>query len=153
VCEDCRGLVRTQPDGNGWKASFFVSEGAVICHHCVKKDPSDYLQHLEGGHGNYMTIDIDLTKHGYVLLQDGFESGVYGGQKASKNAIADALRSQKIRRFIFKLDAVSPFDFRFSVYVHESEMERLDKKAFKSANKELKIDPAERMKAALMGKR
>jgi hypothetical protein len=115
------------------EAELLAAPLGVNCHECVRADPADYLRYVEGRETSAATIDLDLKDHGYLLVQDGFEHGFYDGQDADPRRVAEALRRQDIRRFIFKLDRTGQFDCEFSVYVHQDEIEKFDRNRFEAA--------------------
>lgn len=149
-CDECGKLIRTSPDCYGWTGSYWITDGSIICHECVKSSESsirEYLESYEGHARNAMTIDIDPEEHGYVKLNSqSYENGLHGGQNDAPAAIAKTLRAKGARRILFKIDSKGQFDLDFSVYVHESEYN------FMMREPEGKcIDPAEVMKKALSG--
>ena len=131
ACSQCGGLVRTQPDSYSWTRSYTEYDGEVTCHECL--DPEEHLESLEGDCGRANTIDkIDPAEHGYVLVKDDFEQGFYDGQDASPKLIAEALEKQGIYRYVFNIEGKGQFDVRFSVYIHESEKDKLNMEDFES---------------------
>lgn len=133
ACGSCGLLVRTQADSYGWQASYHITDGELTCRECL--DPAEHLESLEGNDRAANTIsNIDPADHGYVLANDSYEAGWHPGQDASPAKIAAALREQGIERFVFNIDGVGQFDTRFSVYVHESEADRLDRKGLEEAD-------------------
>lgn len=95
ICDGCQKTVRTQANSYRWRPSYADDgSGTVLCHDCIKADPSDYLQSLDGSSNRCITIDLDLEKAGYKLLADDFENGLYGGQSDRPELIAEALRQQ-----------------------------------------------------------
>ena len=146
TCNRCNKIVRCSGNCYSWVRSYWETEdGEVECIECTQKDPSSYLEHLEGQDNSAMTIDIDLSKHGYKLVADKFESGLYGGQAANPKLIAKALEEQNISRFIFVIDHVGQFDMDFSVWIHDEDWPKFDKNKFGQA-KTNGPDPAEMMK-------
>jgi hypothetical protein len=133
VCAWCGRLVRAKADSWSWKPSYWQNNGKPQCHECVRKDPTDYLRTLEGNDESAATLDLDFEALGYVLVQDGYEHGLNPGQDADAELIAEALRAQGVRRFIFRLDQIGQFHAEFSVLVHQSEFRKLDLDAFLSA--------------------
>jgi hypothetical protein len=127
TCDDCGKLIRTSPNSYCWKFSGWQSDDGCVCSECVMKDPEDYLENMEGETTRAVTLEIDPAKHGYTQLEGWFEHGLYGGQNADPKVIAKSLKKLGVTRFLFVLDDVGQFDARFSVYVHDSEMENLDR--------------------------
>ena len=149
ACEHCSKLVRCQPDSYSWTRQYWDSDDGPVCVECVQEDPEDYLQSLEGEDNRAVTIDgIDLTEHGYKLLEEGFQNGLYGGQSADPKKISEALREQGVERFIFQIDSVGQFDLDFSVYIHEDDMDKLNKEEFDESEKD-GPDPARQMESYL----
>lgn len=124
TCSDCGKAFRTSPDSYGWQQSFAVVNDEMVCAECIKKDPADYLESLEGNCKTALTFDLDISKHGYTLLQDKFDHGFHRGQDADPKLIAKELESKGVKRYLFKLDSTGQFDFRFSVWVHDDEIEK-----------------------------
>ncbi len=40
-CNDCNGLVRTQPDGNWWEPHYHILDGEILCSECYEKQRDD----------------------------------------------------------------------------------------------------------------
>src|SRR5208337_4570393 len=95
TCDECMKLVRTSPDSYSWQRSYVDNDDGRTCVECIKQDPEAHLEGLEGQHERCNTIaDIDPAKHGYVLVEDGFEHGLHPGQDASPRKISEALQEQ-----------------------------------------------------------
>jgi len=145
-CSECGKLIRTSPDSYGWTQSYWQNDCEILCQDCVLADPTDYLESLEGNEHSANTLDIDLSESGYVCVNDeSFENGLYGGQSDSPSVIADDLRKRGITRFIFEIDNVGQFDMDFSVWIHESETDKLGKRSIESQGP----DPAVAIQSAL----
>lgn len=124
ACHQCFGLVRTSADSYSWKRSYFVDIencGDLLCSTCVKEDPEEYLEYLEGSSNRANTFDLDLSEHGYICLMDRFQNGWYGGQAARPDLIGKLLEDAGFERFIFQIDYVRQFDLDFSVWLHQDE--------------------------------
>ncbi len=144
-CYECGGLVRVRPDSYCWQPSYIEDDGALVCKECV--DPEKVLRDLEGRSSRCLTLDnIHPEDHGYVRgCEEDYEHGFYGGQNDSPEAIGQDLKSQGIKRFLFRLESQGQFDVDFSVWVHESEAHLLTKEPVGKTD----IDPAEGLKLAL----
>lgn len=125
TCCDCGKLVRTSADSYCWTPSFYDYDGVRICVDCVREDPSGYLEYLEGNYEAANTMLKDLTEHGYVKLDEDYQNGLYGGQTDNPQKIAEALQRLGVEKFIFQIDTQGQFETRFSVYVHESEEDKI----------------------------
>ena len=86
-----------------------------------------------GGRRRPRSPDIDPEDFGYVkanrdddAYNDSYECGWHPHQTDNPRIIADNLRNRGIERFLFRIDGVGQFDVAFSVYVHESEADKLD---------------------------
>lgn len=136
TCSDCGKAIRTQPDGYDWKKQYAIIGGCdEVCHECIKEDPSDYLEKLEGT-TTCMTLDgIDLEEAGYVKLESDLECGFHGGQDADPNVIAKSLLSLGVTRFIFTLDEASQFYVSFGIWIAKEELETLDRDKWEQAAK------------------
>ncbi len=126
TCDDCGKLVQTEPDSYGWRAKFITGDGFLRCLECVESDPVEYLESIEGNPRTACVHGIDPAKHGYVCVKDRMENGFHDGQDDDPKVVAAALRERGVERFLFQIDDVGQFDLRFSVYVHESETDKLD---------------------------
>ena len=127
VCCDCGGAVCTQQDSYGRKHSFYrFGDEDLTCETCIKESYlSDYLEELEGDERHAITFDVDPEDHGYKLWDQEFENGFHPGQSDEPPKIAGHLRSLGIDRFVFRIDGVGQFDISFSVYIHESQTDKL----------------------------
>jgi hypothetical protein len=147
VCSSCGKAVRTSANSYRWKQSYWMDDdGDVLCQDCILEDPKDYLKAHEGVHTHCVTIDIDLKKQGYRLLESGLEHGLCGHQAADPEIIATSLRNFGVNRFLFSLDSAGQFDIAFSVWIHKSE--RVRRKLWEQAAK-CGEDPAVMMQRAL----
>lgn len=151
TCDDCGLAVRTSGDSYGWKAGYVIDDFGVTCQDCLKKDPAEYLEGLEGNCNSAVTVDVDLAENGYKLVQEGFENGLHEHMAASPKLIGKALNAQGLSRFIFTIDENSQFYSTFSVWLHEDEFDKLDRKKFDEAQKDQVPTPATIMKNALRG--
>ena len=148
-CQGCGKAFRTKPDSYSWQRNCIDDGcGTLACGKCVTEQPAIYLSCLEGRTDTCLTLDLDLSELDYVLLEDRFQYGLYGGQNADPEAIGDAVTEQGIERFLFKLEAVRQFDTEFSLWVHKSELSKLDQDQFAIASKS-GHDPAINLSAAL----
>jgi hypothetical protein len=126
TCADCSRLVRTEPDSYGWTPSYAIlNECELVCADCIKENPDDYLKELENNPLKAVTFDIDLEKQGYIHLDDKYENGWYGTTDDPKK-IAKGLRAKGVERFIFAIDGKGQFNIEFSVWVHESEIGKVN---------------------------
>lgn len=150
-CDRCNKAVRIHGDTVFWQPAYDTIEDEKVCHMCLTKDKSrivDYLAYLENKHAKAVTIDIEPSKYGYKKVDQEFENGWYGGQCDDPELVANDLRKQNITRFVFKIDTMSPFELKFSVYIHKSEWRR-----FKNAHFRRGADPAEELKTQLQSAR
>lgn len=129
-CCNCGKLFRTSPDSYSWTPYYaWIGECEMICGDCIKDDPSDYLEELNGNKRKCETIGISLEEHGYRLYQDGYENGFHPGQNDDPQAIAKQLREKGFKNFIFQLDSTGQFDMNFSVWVLDEVQQWIDKTA------------------------
>jgi hypothetical protein len=126
TCCDCNKLVRTQPNSYSWKRSYWDSDNGAVCEECLKKDPADYIEEMVGNDRSCITIDIDLSEHGFVKLEGDLESGFHEGQAADPKVIGKNLRKHGIERYVYVLDSTGQFDLSFSVWVDKDELEASD---------------------------
>lgn len=149
TCNDCGKAVRTEADSYGWKRSYAEIEGDILCHLCVKEDPSAYLESLEGDARRGDTMDLPLEDHGYHKVNtESYQHGWHPGQNDSPEVVAKSLTERGISRFLFRIDDVEQFTLHFSVYVHEDELALLAHAPVKS---ELPYDPGTEIGKALRG--
>lgn len=140
-CSLCSKLVRTSGDSYSWQPSYTIFDGEINCHECIKKDPSDHLENLEGYYDKCNTIKgIDPSNHNYVKLNHDFtecvddcgdscefESGWYVIDDDSRT-VAKILQKKGLRRFMFNLERNEQFRSVWSVYIHNSEVGLLSTK-------------------------
>lgn len=136
TCHECYKLMRIVENSYSWQPSYFhFSCGGFYCLECAT--PEAILEDIEGQTNRALNLakPIDPEEHGYVLLEDDFERGFHKGQDADPDVIAKVLKKLGVNRFVFMIDTVSQFDLKFSVYIHENEYEKLDKKKWAKAAK------------------
>jgi hypothetical protein len=151
-CSNCNGLLRSSPNSYGWQKSYVECNGEIYCHECLEKHKHlarSVLEEFEGNCKKAITADcgIKLEDHGYVRAQDRFENGLYDGQAANPQNIGKALENMGITLFIFRIDTVGQFDVRFSLWVHESQMDKF--RTLGDSEVDDKVSPAEHCKHAL----
>lgn len=148
ACNCCNRLIGISPDRWDWLPTFAAVPGVgdYVCVECILKNYIEtYLQSREGVNDRAIAIDaIDPSNYGYRAIIDNCENGWYGGQDDNPVAIGTALKKLNIERYIFKVDSVGQFDTHFSVYVHNSERKKFNKKRFNDSL-EFSEDPAEVM--------
>jgi hypothetical protein len=127
VC-DCGKAFRTSPDSYSWRMYGYIGDGDYACGDCVKDDPDEYLESLQGSCSRAISIKgIDPEDHGYVNLMwdengstDSKETGWHPGQTADPAEIADALHRAGCDDFVFQIDYTSQFYSGWSVWVPKS---------------------------------
>ncbi len=119
TCESCQKAVRCSENSYSWTQYWYENGCGVYCFDCVLEyDADDYLDYLNGHADRCCQLDaLDLTKYGYELHSDDYENGWHPGQNADPKEIADALKTEGIKDFIFKLDGKGQFGINFSVWV------------------------------------
>jgi len=150
-CVECAKVFRTSPDSYGRTRSYVDTEDGRYCHECVSEDPESFLEDFENDPRKAWTLDyeISLEDNGYVKVnEEEYCNGLHHGQTDNPEKIAIALRSQSIERFIFAIDSIGQFDMDFSVYVHESEVSKLNREELDNADI-AGPDPEEMFKKAM----
>ena len=150
-CVKCGKVFRTSPDSYGWTRSYVDTEDGRYCHECVSEDPESFLEDFENNPRKAWTLgyEIPLEDNGYVKVnEEEYCNGLHHGQTDNPEKIAIALRSQSIERFIFAIDSIGQFDMDFSVYVHESEVNKLNREELDNADI-AGPDPEEMFKKAM----
>jgi hypothetical protein len=130
VCDHCSKLIRIQPDSYGWTPSYHFSDidCDLSCLECIKEDAASYLEEFEGDSQKANPIkDIDPSDYGYIKVNNRqYTTGLYFGQTDSPEDIARELEKSGINRYLFNLDESGQFHTKWSVYVHESQSDRLN---------------------------
>lgn len=116
ACEDCYNIFRISGDSYSWQQYGTTQEGMCVCGDCLKDDPTDYLESLEDDPRAALTLDIDPTEYGYILIEDNFENGFHPGQTDDPAKILAELQEKNIERILFVVDEVSQFYIVFSVH-------------------------------------
>lgn len=148
VCE-CGKAFRVNADSYSWTMHGHIFDGWVECGDCIKEDPTNYIEDIQGSYRNADTIlGATLADHGYARVDIQFEHGLYGGQDASPRAIWNTLYESQITGVIFSIDTVGQFDSHFSVWVREDDLEDATE-ALAHGNTRCELDPAEACKRAL----
>ena len=124
VCVECGKAFRTQPNSYSWKSYYWQSECECVCGDCVKRDPTDYLEWLNGHSNRALTFDIDLSEHGYEKYNhDNYETGFHPGQNSNPKAVAKELRDKGITDYIFVIDSVGQFNCDWDCWLKKAESE------------------------------
>lgn len=123
VCE-CGKAVRTSADSYSWRPSYWMGDGFIKCAECVQADPTAYLEWLEGNEDAAVTLDVDLSEHGYVKLGDAYATGWHPGQTDNPSKVAEALREIDCERFIFEITENQQFSTHWAVWLPLDELKR-----------------------------
>ena len=125
-CCECYKTFRTSGDCYAWQMSGTLDgDHGPVCDECI--DPEWHLEDLERDCKRCNTISsIDPEDHGYTLIEGRFDHGFHPGQDASPELIGQSLERSGITRYLFDLDSTGQFDLRFSVYIHDTEIDKLD---------------------------
>jgi hypothetical protein len=125
ICDECGKAYRTQPDSYSWKRYHWDSPaGYSYCGDCIKRDPTDYLEWLNGNSNAAMTFDIDLSEHGYKNYNHYiYETGFHSGQNSNPKAVAKELRDKGITDFIFVIDSNGQFGCDWDCWIRKPESE------------------------------
>ena len=93
-----------------WDEEWYVCE----CGKAFRVSPNSYSwlpSYVEA-----LTLDVDPADYGYVMLDEGFESGFHSGQTDDPSKIFTALRDKGYQHIIFRVDSKGQFDISFSVW-------------------------------------
>lgn len=115
-CHGCYSAVRTQPDSYSWKQSFILKHSGLYCHECVKEDPETWLDIYVNNPDRALTINVDLTDHGFQKHNGGFESGWYKHTNDNPNEVYEELEDQ-YDEIIFKISSTGQFSTGWTVWV------------------------------------
>ncbi len=155
-CSDCNKAFRHSGDSYGWTMyGYTFNDCEPVCGDCILEDPSEYFNQLEGDNGKANTLHhLNPADHGYIKLNtEDYQSGMHGGQLDDPKVIGRNLSALGIERYLFDINSVGQFDMRFSVYVHEDDIEEYQKEHddddLPEVDSEASEDPAEIMKAYL----
>jgi hypothetical protein len=132
ACGECYALVRTISCGFDWTPSYWCADGEILCEGCVRNDPSDYLESLDGGQGP-MELDIDPTKHDYVEIEDSLDDYFEVAQWDNPRSLREALKEIGVERFVYTLTRRGDLA---SVFIHVYELEGLVLRALEAVREE-----------------
>lgn len=119
ACDVCGRYVRTSPNCYSWTPSYAAMDGELVCHECIKEDPSEYIKWLTNHPKRANTI-LDaqaLEAAEFRQFADGLENGLHEFQAASPAKIARWLRERGVDKYLFSIDDVGQFDTTFSVWI------------------------------------
>lgn len=124
-CEDCAKLVRTTADSYRWQRAWAELDDDVVCVECLTDGRAkQHLENLEGNSNACNTIEgINPEDHDYIMILGDQQNGLYGGQNDDPQSIAKVMHKMNITRFLFNLDDVDQFDSKFSLFVHQEEVD------------------------------
>jgi hypothetical protein len=116
TCDECGIAIETQPGFYGDTPSYVIGDCEIICANCLKDNPESYLESLEDDPNRALNVrGVKLAEHGYIKLEDGFESGFHPGQTDNPRKIYDRLKD-KYRHIVFAVDSAGQFSIEFSVW-------------------------------------
>ena len=149
VCE-CQKAFRHSPDSYGWTMFGGHINGQSVCGECIKIDPDEYFEEISGNPRKAITINgLNPEEHNFIRLNsESFQYGLYGGQNASSDSIAETLKNADITDFLFSIDSTGQFDMKFSVFVREEDHTAACA-ALDSGETTCKVDPAIAMEQGL----
>lgn len=123
TCNECCKIIRTSADSWGWTPSYHIGCDGLECVDCI--DMESYLESIEGDASSLNTL-CDPESHGYDLVFDKFENGLYRGQNADPELIGELMNDAGFSRWLLSVDRVGQFDASFSLWLHKSESEQDD---------------------------
>jgi hypothetical protein len=118
-CGGCKKALRTSPDSYSWQPSFITTEDDCYCVECLTTEDIDATFQNDPCRAVNLA-GVDMTAHGYVEIQCGFESGGFPGQNDNPQAIYDDLVSRGYRDIVFQVNEQSQFYIGFCVWHKES---------------------------------
>lgn len=113
-CDGCYKALQTAPDSYSWQPSYISTDDGYLCLECLTTDDIDNAYQNQPDRA-VNSNGIDLTKHGYVEIQCGFESGWYPGQNDNPREIYDSLKD-RYQGIVFQISGVGQFDIGFCVW-------------------------------------
>jgi hypothetical protein len=122
TCSNCNKAIRTSPDSYDWLMMAWDNEDGLYCMDCF--EPQEYLESMENNpkKANHL---FDPKDYGYVLLEEGYESGLHPHQTDNPTTIYKELRKNGEKRSIlFSITGKGQFDIHFATYVKGIETER-----------------------------
>lgn len=119
ACDNCKHLIDLEPTMGA--KQYYVDEkaGEILCDDCVRKDPSDYLQHLYNNSKSANTIldDVQLKDLGFELINDrAYENGFYGIEDDPDAILKELLNDDPEGTYIFSITGANPFSTNFTVW-------------------------------------
>lgn len=115
TCGECGKAVRTQADSWGWQPYYIIlNECELVCLDCV--DWPDVLRReYENNSSSAVPSRCNLRKHGYKLLDSGYESGFYG-TRDNPGKIFKELAKEGHRNLVFRISGKGQFAINFEVW-------------------------------------
>ena len=114
---------RKLSDSHHWKPYYLVNDWTneeIMGGDEIKADPTDYVEEYLLNNPHTMDIfDIDLTKLGFTLVDDSFESGFHPGQNADPSKILAS--APKGYDYVFQIGGIGQFDVAFRLYARAEE--------------------------------
>ena len=122
ACDDCNRVFRTSPDSHSWTMAGVISDCVCQCKDCVMACPDDYVESLIGNENRALNLQVDLGELGWVKYNSReYKNGLHPGQIDNPHDIANELRANGIKEFIFVIDGKGQFDVSFSVWIRKPE--------------------------------
>jgi hypothetical protein len=134
-CSECGKLARTSPDCYSWEKAYIITDGGLlICRNCI--DADELVKEYEGNKKMLTTeLSIHPEDHGYRNLLEHeentyskvFQYGLHDGQNEKPEMMHTWLHTNMCNRFLFRVEDVSQFYISWSVWIHESDFDRVHK--------------------------
>ena len=127
TCSDCGNIIRTSPDGWGWKPDYWLSDCDIICSECLADCEDDYIdwmiEHNRMSRRSVSSVikSDRLVQHGFTILLQGLENGFHEHQTDDPGAILTYLQAQKLD--VAFVASPSQFDVSFDVYVRSTDID------------------------------
>ncbi len=119
-CDDCGRMVRTEPDGYGWRMFGYIDDCTLICGHCIYAE--DYIEsrinNPKSAVNDYL---VDLVALGFTRLDPEYENGMHPGQNDDPVKILETLQNDDPGgEFLFTYSP-SQFDVAFTAWRRDKE--------------------------------
>jgi len=119
TCSECGRIIRTSPDGYGWKPDFWLNldQGEITCSECLAECHEEYLDWLaEREEPTECIVSEDtLSEYGFTRLLQGLAGGLHEEGTDNPTAIYEYLKDKRLE--IAFVVSSGQFTTGFDVYV------------------------------------
>lgn len=120
VCQNCSKAYRRDMNGMGYN-EFWLGDGICLCAECVRKDPSEYIDHLINNpeSANIILSDGELSSFGFTKMnEEHYANGLYHSYDNPRKIYDKIRETNQSSQILFSIyQNHNPFEVEFDVWM------------------------------------